>query len=710
MLSGNSPTRRIARFGVFEMDLDQRELRRNGLKVKLQEQPFQLLAALLERPGELITREELRRKLWPADTFVDFDHSINAAIRRLRDALGDDPDNPRFIETVPRYGYRLLADFGMTESGGPKQPSDRQTTGVSLPQSRFRSRSILVVLGTLAVIGLTMTHYATRVPTPGRPSMKTIPLTSLPGAEGQPAFSSDGDQVAFIWDGNTTETTNVFVKRIGSDRPLQLTHNSGFVCCPAWTSDNKYVGFERCSGENIGIFLVPSLGGPERKLRKTVGCPGLSWSPTNQVLAFAEKSAQDVPFALYLMSLNDLQPHQLTFPEANVVGDQNPVFSPDGKTVAFIRIIGESVTDIYTVPVSGGAIQRLTFDKPPVIGLTWTTDGTKIVFSSHRGGGSSLWTVSLRGGEPERLPLGGATAFEPTISRKGNRLAYTQGWIHPNLWSIEIGNRGKVPSLPRPFVKSATYNNGPQFSPDGKKVAFASALSGDIEVWTCDAEDCSEPQQLTFQKGLSGMPRWSPDGKRIVFDSRPDRHTQIFMVNAEGGSPVALTDGKAEDKVPSWSSDGRFVYFSSNRSGPSQIWKVAVGGGRPSQVTKHGGFAAFESSDGKFLYYAKEDEPGIWRNPTSGGDEVRIVPELSTEYWGDWALSDRGIYYVHATNTRPAIEFFDFASHKVSIVAQVNGLPPGGDPGFAVSPDGKRIIFSQVDASAVDLMLVENFR
>ena len=128
-VSGDSPTRRIVRFGVFEMDPEQRELRRSGLKVKLQDQPFQLLAVLLERAGELVTREQLRSELWPADTFVDFDHSLNAAIKRLRDALGDDPENPRFIETVPRRGYRFLADISKPRSGQPETAEHRPTAG-----------------------------------------------------------------------------------------------------------------------------------------------------------------------------------------------------------------------------------------------------------------------------------------------------------------------------------------------------------------------------------------------------------------------------------------------------------------------------------------------------------------------------------------------------------------------------------------------------
>jgi Tol biopolymer transport system component len=272
------------------------------------------------------------------------------------------------------------------------------------------------------------------------------------------------------------------------------------------------------------------------------------------------------------------------------------------------------------------------------------------------------------------------------------------------------GNPPKLSGQIHPFVSSSAYNNAPRFSPDGKRLAFTSSRSGDMEIWTCDAANCSEPQQLTYLKAGSGTPRWSPDGLRIVFESRPNGHSQLFIVNAAGGKPVALTDGTAEDKVASWSSDGESIYFSSNRRGGSQIWKIAASGGAPLRLTNHGGFAAFESTDGRFLYYVKDDQSGVWRMPVGGGEEVRVVPLPTAEHWGDWALFNHGIYFVDESGPRPVINFYAFGNHKVTQVAQVDGLPPPGDPGFAVSPDEKRLVFSQVDRSAVDIMLVENFR
>jgi Tol biopolymer transport system component/DNA-binding winged helix-turn-helix (wHTH) protein len=683
------------RFGLFEVDLRAGELRKQGVKIKLQDQPLRILVTLLQQSGKVVTREELYREVWPADTFVDFEHSLNAAIKKLRDALGDDPENPRFIETIPRRGYRFLADVSLPE--------------LAKPRSRFAKRLALFCIPVAAVILLMFMYYVVRSPVSAEP-MTVVPLTTSPGAETQAAFSSDGEQVAFTWDGNSATGTDIYVKRVGTEDSLRLTQGFGFVCCAAWTSDNRYIAFAACSSERQGIFLVPSLGGLPRKIWNR-GCGDLGASPTEPLVAFGDKSSPDSPFALFTMSIVDLLPHELTFPEDKIVGDQNPVFSPDGKSVAFIRIVAEGNFDLFTIPLTGGSPRQLTFDRTAIFGLTWTADAREIIFSSHRGGGQSLWVVPVGGGEPSRLPVGGASARGPAVSRKGNRLAYTQGDIHPNLWVLDLsGNPAKSSGPPRPFVSSSAYNNAPRFSPDGRKLAFASHRSGDMEIWTCDAANCSNPQQLTFLRSVSGTPRWSPDGLRVVFESRPAGHSQLFVANAAGGKPVALTDGTAEDKVASWSSDGRLIYFSSNRHGKSQIWKIAASGGSASQVTSRGGFAAFESPDGKFLYYVKDDYAGVWRMPLAGGEEVRILPLPTAEHWGDWALCSRGIYFVDESRPRQTINFYAFANQKVSQVAQVDGLPPPGDPGFAVSPDEKRIVFSQVDRSAVDIMLVENFR
>jgi len=250
--------------------------------------------------------------------------------------------------------------------------------------------------------------------------------------------------------------------------------------------------------------------------------------------------------------------------------------------------------------------------------------------------------------------------------------------------------------------------SGPQFSPDGSKITFESTRSGAYEVWMCRS-DGSGLIQLTHTNH-GGTPRWSPDGQQIAFDSF-DSDVDIFVIDSQGGSPRRLTSEPSYDVTPSWSRDGHWVYFASNRTGRNEVWKMpATGGSSAVQVTHQGGFAAFESPDGSFLYYAKGLEvPGLWRIPTNGGEETEVISSLEAGYWGYWAVVENGIYYLD-TAAKPGINFFDLTTQRTTRVFDLENAPARYGPGLAISPDKKTILYTQLDVLNSDIILVENFR
>jgi Tol biopolymer transport system component len=219
---------------------------------------------------------------------------------------------------------------------------------------------------------------------------------------------------------------------------------------------------------------------------------------------------------------------------------------------------------------------------------------------------------------------------------------------------------------------------------------------------------------------LTGTPRWSPDGHWIAYDSRSsdsgrEGDADIYVISAEGGQPRNLTleasGDVAEDVAPTWSRDGKWIYFGSTRSGSMQIWKVPADGGRAMQMTQEGGFEGFESHDGKFFYYAKgRAVPGIWQIPTGGGKETLLLDHHNAGYWRHWAVAEKGIYFATAnTPSQPVIELFSFATGKVTQVAALDRSLSRSEPGLAISPDGRWLLFAQMDQSGSDVMLVENF-
>ncbi len=582
--------------------------------------------------------------------------------------------------------------------------------------------SLALVFAIAAAAWIGFSNRSNESSKPPAPPMKTVPFTSSPGRETYAAFSPDGKQIAFSWEvelgkgHDTHEGHDIYVKLVGAGDPLRLTTNPGDDIYPTWSPDGRYIAFVRQAGSDGGIFMVPALGGPERRLQPSY--PGidwwltsLSWSPDGKLIAFpAADSAQESP-GLFLLSVDTLEKRRLTSTPEQYLGDGYPVFSPDGQTLAFIRQSSELVMDIYLLPVSGGEPRRLTFDDRQLWGLDWTPNGREIVFSSMRGGSCSLWRIPAIGGIPEPLAVGGDFAQFPSISREGNRLAYTQTIFDVNIWKFEVSDSMGKTTSPTEVISSTRDDHGPQISPDDKRIAFDSARSGSYEVWMCEA-DGSNPIQLTSLGG--GDPRWSPDGRQIVFESRAESHyANIYVINAEGGTPRRLTTDSSAHVVPSWSRDGRWIYFTSNKSNGQdwQLWKMPAEGGQAVQVTQHGGMAAVESSDGKFIYYAKLSDPGIWRMPVQGGEENLVLKQLGPAFWGNWAMLDQGIYFVNLDAKRnPTIEFFNIATGRMTQVAAPEKLPVWWNPGLAVSPDGRWILYAQVDQDISDMMLVENFQ
>jgi len=424
------------------------------------------------------------------------------------------------------------------------------------------------------------------------------------------------------------------------------------------------------------------------------------------LLAYSDRAARNERVSIFLLSLDSLEVRKLTSPPRSR-GASNPSFSPDGQTLAFKRVL-QAFPLIYTVPVSGGGERLLISDDTDHWGLTWTADGRDIVFANAGWPVNPgwLWKIPVSGGEPERLPFG-EDGIEPSI--RGDRLVYVRQTANLNIWRRKLGSLLSA-GPPDKFISSTRMESGPQFSPDGSKIVFESTRSGAYEVWMCRS-DGGGLVQLTHFNSVSGTPRWSPDGQQIAFDSGAGGNADIYVVDSQGGPPRRLTSEPSHEIVPSWSRDGRWIYFASNRSGSGQVWKMPAAGGPAVQVTRHGGFAAFESPDGRFLYYAKSlTVPGLWRIPTNGGEETEVISSLEAGYWGDWAVVEGGIYYLDTTTTKPGIAFFDFTTHRTTRVFDLEKPPARSAPGLAVSPDKKTILYTQLDALNSDIMLVENFR
>jgi Tol biopolymer transport system component len=479
------------------------------------------------------------------------------------------------------------------------------------------------------------------------------------------------------------------------------------------------------------VLLVPALGGPERKVadvsRGTVRGPSVSdsediigheltWSADGNWLVTADRgSSLTEPYALFLISIETGEKHKITSPPAQILyGDSGPAFSPDGRTLAFTRIVDAGIRDLYLLAFSDkleplGEPRRLALPNRDALSPTWSADGREIIFSDGR----LLWTVVAsaigRTVEPQKVNVDEGT--EPAISLRGRRLAYTRQFFHSSIGRIALSGannseRDKAIAA-RPLISSTRDDGAPQYSPDGKRIAFVSGRSGNGEIWVCDSDGSNAVQLTSFGGPYLDRAQWSPDGEWLTFDSTAAGDWDIYVVGANGGKVQRMTTDPANDGNPSWSRDGRWIYFDSARMGQPQIFKIPANGGAAIQVTRDGGFAPLESAAGKFLYYTNSlFATSLWKVPVEGGQATKVLDGLSTFH--DLAIVATGVYFVPKA-AGSTVQFFSFATNKISSVATLDKPLDIGEAGLAVSPDNREILYTQFDQAGSELMLVENF-
>ncbi len=568
-----------------------------------------------------------------------------------------------------------------------------------------------VIITVAAAIWLLSGRFSSK---PAGP-IKVVPFTTTSGEKTDPAFSPDGNELAFAWRGEKGQHFHIYRQLIGAGAPLQLTSGESDEFNPVWSPDGRYLAFIRQSPQGNGYYLVAALGGPDRKiadfnasLDQNEG-GGLDWTPDGKSLVVADRIAPGTqPLSLLAISVEDGQKRVLVTPAGPYLA--SPKVSPDGKTIAFVQGKGFLAFDVYVVPFSGGEPSRLTNDNHTVRGMAWTADGKALVFSSDRGGVLAIWKVPVSGGAPEPAAAGGENANALSVSRHGDRLAYVSSRQDFNIWRAPGPSSDGSHTAPTSVVASTMFDGQPDYSPDGKRIAFSSDRSGPMEIWAVES-DGSNPVQLTsLGASDTGTPRWSPDGKWIAFDSRVDGHGNIYVVPAEGGASRRLTSENAENNVPSWSGDGKWIYFSSDRTGVWQIWKIPAQGGTPVQVTQEGGFEASESPDGNSLYILRTDKghTGLWKMSTEGGHETLLTPEPSFLTSCQWA---GGICYLRGEKNPLELMQFDFSTDRAKRVGSLDaGKIAAFIFGVSVSRDGKWLIYSRMDNAQSNIMLVENFR
>ena len=553
-----------------------------------------------------------------------------------------------------------------------------------------------------------------------------MPLTTLSGYEWSPSFSPDGDQIAFSWNGEEWEDASIYVKMIGSAEVRRLTTDPATDGDPSWSPDGRQIAFTRAVRTREGpvgartVHLVSPVGGPSRRLNDSPVSGGVSWSPDSQWLAASGvRNAGDrgpQTRGIYLLPVSGGEPRLVTREPPPGV-DMSPSFSPDGRRLAYASCPSgiDGGCDIHVLELGAGLVpagppRRLTRHGVNIRYLAWTRDGVSIVYCANEAPYLfHLWRVASRGDRaPQRIELAGHRAWTLDIARSQDRLAFSEALRDVDIHRFVSGRPSET------HLASSFFEGHPCFSPDGRRIAFASTRSGDTrEIWVV-AADGSSPAQLTRGPGHDqNSPAWSPDGLRIAFDSLgKDGHSDIWTMDIAGGTPRRLTQEPGDESAPSFSRDGRWVYFHSERDGAGQIWRVPAAGGTEERVTRDGaGRGAIESADGRILFFKRgnEDSP-LLALPLAGGPERMVAPCVQGP-GGTFDVVANGVYYPDCRSaSNPALHRLDPATGRDQVLGTLEMFEKFGNGRVGVSPDGRIILYTKATRTGSDLMLIENFR
>ena len=734
----------VIRFGDFEVNLRTSELRKQGMRIRLAGQSFQVLRMLLARPGDVVTREDLKQELWPKDSFGDFDRGLNAAVNRLRDALGDSAESPHFIGTEPRRGYRFICmveakpaigetavdtirtdgrnsqylNESASSSPVPKLVTNqRRSADKERGRRNLRVALSLIAVPLLVVVALVLILIFAKPPIPPT----ELPLTTLPGKAGLPSFSPDGEQFVFVWDKKDGHPAQLFVQSVhGSPEAVQLTHleDSWLYVPPAWSPDGRWIAYERYNPKWEGservfeIVLIPAPMGGHEVVVDRLGdcCDGLSWSPDSKFLVYHDKENPQDPVSIFMLDRDTLQRRQLTTPPkgtSQFLGDVNPVFNGDGSRIAFWRMPIVGINEILVLNLHTGTVQTIVHESssPPEFGaLAWDVTGKSLIYVSDRSGIKRLWRVAESGGEPEPLMVGD-DASSVAISDRGHRLAFTRPLRDLNIWKIGIDPSGTETRTT--IAVSSRQEMLPVLSPDETKIVFASDRSGFEEIWMSNSDGSHVVQLTHLDTHATGSPMWSPDSQRIAFASRAAGQGDIYVIGLDEANPKRITSDGFDNADPVWSSDGKWVYYTTNRLGQHQIFRVPSGGGTPSQVTLQGGEWPLRADDQR-MYYLK---PGtflaqVWQKSLPDGEETRVAGSLEIPSAMNAQVTDAGVYFTGGDGAQH-LRFFDFSTKQIRELSQLGARLA---PGLSVSKDGRSILYSQEDSASSNILLVENFR
>lgn len=692
-------------FGPFEVNASTGELLKRGIRVRLPAQPFAILILLLENPGELVTREQLRERIWGDGTFVDFEHGLNSAINKLRSALGDSAENPRYIETMPGRGYRFVGALESREAEAAIRPvpeTEGQQEKTGSRQSLAGWERLAWAAGLVVCLAFAVRFHQTPE---SMPDLTLTRITADAGLSGYPALSPDGNLMAYSSDRGLNGEQDIYVRQVAGGQPIRLTFDGAANTTPDFSPDGAKIVF-RSNRNAGGIFEIPALGGEARQLAKGGWDP--KYSPDGSQVAYwvglsGISAAVPGSGAIWVVSVNGGAPRRIAadFPAA-----RQPIWLPDGKRLLFLgyksaKAYENSAIDWWVAATDGDAETRTGFYDallrkipepeassprpallPPLAASPgcWAADANAVIFALGRNGGrSDLWEIGMSprtgkvNGEPKTLTTGTLREGRPSCTKEG-AVAFMGVETTRDVWLLDFDlDRG----APRSGGALERVTTGPSsreyasIAKGGGLLAFASDQSGRSNIWIRNFSTGQEAP-LASSSLEQHYPVSNASGSRIAY-SVFEKNSRAVYVSAPGGPSEKVCEGclRASD----WSSDEKTILVLGGN--PYQIDVLDVASHQRTPILKNANYNLLYgrfSPDNRWVSFTARSQPNRGRIVIAPLDGPKPIPESAwitvaestPGDWADWSPDGHTLYF---SSTRDGYSCFwgqriDAVSHR----------------------------------------------
>jgi Tol biopolymer transport system component/DNA-binding winged helix-turn-helix (wHTH) protein len=722
----------VIRFGAFELDAANGELRKAGVSLKIYPQPFRVLLLLAERPGQIVTRKEIQRYLWDENTFVDFERGINFCMNQIRATLGDDAEKPRFIETVPRKGYRFIAslscqlraepdvngvpatipvspwldhaNFGPSARRAPGMRVVSQRTG-EIPFNTFRRKALLaLVLASVAAAGFAMRRWMTHSHWPNLQNIQITKLTES-GKVQSAAISSDGRYVAYMFQDG--ENSSLRLRQIGARGEAQVVvHDALLYPGLVFSTDGDYIYFLRAAGQNDlvrSLYAIPALGGPERKLVEDIDS-AVSFSPDGQQFAYMRGRPRLDRVEIRIANADGSHDRLLVNLQGAWAGYcPGAAWSPDGRRLAVSAYMPHNKPNfvIKAISTADGVVTEFFSSAAPIGRPRWLPKSDMLVVPVEDGNEhAQLWTISFPEGEAHRLTNDLQNYHEIDMARDGRTLVATEQSVVTNVWTASSADLSTLRQVT--YGQHAISDSFPLA--DGK-LAFINRT--DNGLWV-----------LTLESGRSSLVADAHDAnwfttcdRFILFESERTSTHELRRMNQDGTDDKLLTVGTTWS--PTCSPDGRFVYYAEALKPRWKVRRVPIEGGTPEDIVDNPGEAipgnVTISPDGKLIAFpfdVNTPQPSlkIAIVPINGGRILKTLDVPSGITGPRWSPDGHSLQYLLDRDGATNLWELSFAGGKPT---QLTTFSSGEIFDFNWSTDGKRLVLVRGEATS-DVVLLSN--